>query len=131
MIKVNLNDGKILSFDLNKSSDWQQWLEWSSSQDFQNRITGIGILHDRRFHTLQYPKNFKKVNVYAESVFNKRNGEKRKLGERVIVHADQIKLELLVYTYDEPKPPIQSRTTMTMIGRQMFAKGVYKRRENQ
>jgi len=128
VIKVNLNDGNILSFDLNKAPDWQQWLEWSSSQDFQNRITGIGILHDRRFHTVPYPKNFTKVNVYAESVFNKKDGEKRKLGERVIVHADQVKLELLVYTYDEPKPPIQSRTTMTLIGRQMFSKDVYKRR---
>ncbi|MEZ4871293.1 MAG: hypothetical protein R2827_03400 [Bdellovibrionales bacterium] len=46
----------------------------------------------------------------------------------MIVHADQVKLELLVYTYDDPKPPIQSRTTMALIGRQMFPKDVYKRR---
>ena len=125
MIKVNLDDGKVLSFDLNSASDYQQWLEWSSLQDFQNKITGIGILHDKKFHTFQYPKNFKTVNVYAESVFNTKEGSRRKLGERLIVHADQIKLEILVYTYDDPKPPIQSRTTMTLIGKQMFQKNVY------
>ena len=125
MIKVNLDDGKVLSFDLNDASDHQQWLEWSSLQDFQSRITGIGILHDKKFHTFQYPKNFKKVSVYAESVFNAKDGTKRKLGERIIVHADEVKLELLVYTYAGPKPPILSRTTMSFVGKQMFSKGVY------
>jgi hypothetical protein len=128
VIKVNLDDGKVLSFDLNDASDYQQWLEWSSLQDFQRRITGVGIIHDKRFHTFQYPKNFKKVNVYAESVFNTKAGAQRKLGERLIVHADEVKLELLVYTYDHPKPPILSRTTMTFVGKQMFAKHAYKKR---
>ena len=120
MIKVNLSDGKIISFDLDKPSDRKQWIEWSSLKDFQSRITGIGILHNRKFHTLQYPKRFKRIRFYGESVFNEKNGMKRKLGERLIVHADQVKLELLVYTYDDPQPPIHSRTTMTFIGKQMF-----------
>lgn len=128
MIKVNLDDGKVLSFDLGCASDYQQWLEWSSLQDFQSRITGIGILHEKKFHTFQYPKNFKKVNVYAESVFNSKEGARRKLGERLIVHADDVKLELLVYTYDDPKPPILSRTTMSFVGKQMFSKDVYRNR---
>ena len=128
MIKVNLNDGKVLSFDLNSASDYQQWLEWSSLQDFQNRITGIGILHEKKFHTFQYPKNFRKVNVYAESVFNTKDGSERKLGERLIVHADEVKLELLVYTYEDPKPPILSRTTMSFVGKQMFSKDAYRNR---
>lgn len=120
MIKVNLNDGKILKFDLDKSSDRSQWIEWSSSKDFQNRITGIGILHNRKYHTLQYPKRFTEIRFFAESVFNEKNRMKRKLGERIVIHADQIKLELLVYTYEDPQPPIHSRTTMTFIGKQMF-----------
>lgn len=66
--------------------------------------------------------------MYAESVFNTKDGSERKLGERLIVHADEVKLELLVYTYEDPKPPILSRTTMSFVGKQMFSKDVYRNR---
>jgi hypothetical protein len=125
MIKVNFSDGTTLAFDLNRDDDHRQWAEWSLTKDFQNRITGIGILHDKKFHTLQYPKNFRNVKFYAEAVFNEKTGQKRKLGERLVAHADHVKLELLVYTYLDPPPPIQSRTTMSFVGRQMFPDARY------
>lgn len=120
MVKVNFNDGSTLEFDLNKEDDQKQWEEWTAVKDFQDRITGIGILHSKKFHTLPFPKRFKKVRFFAESVFSTKKGIRRKLGEKVVIHADEIVLELLVYTFENPPPPIQSRTTMLRLGKQMF-----------
>jgi len=120
MIKVNLRDGQTLAFDLNREEDQKQWLEWSSVTDFQNRISGIGILHNGKFHTLPFPKKFNLVRFYAELVYNEKNGVKRKVGEKLICHADYIKLEIMVYTYDNPPPPISARIDLRKVGKQMF-----------
>ena len=120
MIKVNFKDGNTLAFDLGKADDRQQWLEWSSVPDFQKKITGVGILHNKRFTTVPFPKKFRKIRFYAELVSCERKGEVKLLGERIICHADDIKLSLLVYTYDDPPPPIHSRIDVERIGKQMF-----------
>ncbi len=121
MIKVNLRDGTTLAFDLQKQDDFQQWLEWSSVKDFQSRITGIGILHNKKFITLPFPKRFKKIKFYADLVYSeKRDGDKRLLGERLVCHADEIKFSVLVYTYNNPPPPMLCRLDMERIGKQMF-----------
>lgn len=120
MLKVNFRDGITLAFDLNKEDDERQWLEWSSVPDFQKRISGIGILHNKRFLTVPLPKRFKKIQFFAELFFQVRNGERKLLGEKLVVHADEVKLTLLVYTYKDPPPPILSRIEMERIGKQMF-----------
>lgn len=120
MIKVNLSDGNTLEFNLNKEDDIRQWLEWSSAQDFQSRITGIGVLHNKKFYTLPFPSNFRIVQFDAELVYSSKKGVKRQVGERVICHADKIRLELLVYTYNDPPPPVLSRVDMRNVGRQLF-----------
>lgn len=120
MVKVNFRDGTTLQFDLNKEDDMKQWLEWSSVPDFQRRITGVGILHNKRFLTVPYPKRFRKIQFFAELVYSEKKGEKRLLGEKLICHADEIKLTMLVYTYKNPPPPILSRIDMERIGKQMF-----------
>ena len=120
MIKVNFKDGTTLAFDLQKEDDRQQWLEWSSVRDFQTRITGVGILHDKRFITLPFPKRFKKIRFYAELVFSEKKGEKRLLGERLVCHADETKVSMLVYTYNNPPPPVLCRIDVERIGKQMF-----------
>ena len=118
MIKLNFKDGTTLEFDLTKEDDLKQWLEWSSVKDFQERITGIGILHDKKFHTLTLPVGFKQVRFCAELVFKTRKGERKQLGEKLICHADALQLSILVYTYRNPPPPIQSRTDLKRIGKQ-------------
>ena len=122
MIKVNFKDGTTLAFDLSKPDDLQQWLEWSTVQDFQDKITGAGILHDKKFMTFPYPKQFRKVRFMADLVFSDKEGRPRKLmGERLQCHADNILISMLVYTYTIPQPPpIFSRIDFQRVGKQMF-----------
>lgn len=125
MIKVNFRDGTTLAFDLVKADDVKQWLEWSGVRDFQDRITGIGILHNKKFHTFTFPKKFRKVRFYAELVHSEKKGEKRLLGERLICHADDVKMSLLVYTCANPPPPVLSRMDVERVGKQMFSTHAY------
>ncbi len=121
MLIVNFKDGTALNFDLKKPDDLAQWLEWQNESDFQNRITGIGIIHEKKFVAMPLPKNFRSLKFYAELVPGKRNGETVIVGERVMCHADQILLSLLVYTYTEPQPPpVFSRFDVKRVGKQMF-----------
>ena len=145
MVKVSFSDGTTLGFDLNNEDDLRAWQEWSSASDFQNRITSIGIVrrhdmavkcqgcnatvtkNDGKFLTIQRPKRFKRVEFYAELVWNERKGKKRLLGEKVTCHADEVKYSLLVYTYQDPPPPILARYDIERVGKQMFPGSPVKR----
>lgn len=116
MIKLNFKDGTTLEFNLEKEDDLKQWLEWSRVEDFQNRITGIGILHDKKHHTLPLPKGFRHIRFFAELMYSEKGGEKRLLGERVSCHSDNVQISMLVYTYK--KPPILTRVDVRRIGYQ-------------
>ena len=121
MIKLNFKDGSTLEFDLKNDDDLKQWLEWSSVKDFQERITGIGVLHEKKFHTLPFPKGFRHVRFMAEVVTKEKKGVERELGERLICQADNIQLSILVYTYKNPPPPILSRIDMVKIRNRTWA----------
>ena len=109
MITVNFNNGSTLSFDLNKEDDLKQWKEWCEVTDFQERIRGIGILHDKRFYNVKFDEGcrrnaeqFKMVRFKAETLFNHKNDIQRKLGEKLTVFTDVMKIEYVVYTYPDP-----------------------------
>lgn len=125
MIKVNFKNGDTLQFDLTKDDDLKQWNEWSNVKEFQSKIRGIGILHNKKYHTLPYPKRFKKIKFYAEIIYRNKDNVNKILGEKITCHADNIKLSLLVYTYNNPAPPILSRVDMIKIGKQMFENNIY------
>ena len=131
MIKLNFRDGSTLEFDLKNDDDVKTGLEWSSQKDFQEGITGIGILHEKKFHTLPFPKGFRMVRFMAEIVSKEKRGVKRELGERLICHADNIQLSMLVYTYKNPPPPILSRIDMVKIRSKTWAmEDLKERKEN-
>lgn len=121
MLKVNFKDGTTLAFDLNKDDDVRQWLDWSQVQDFQERITGVGILHSKRFYAVPYPKNFKAVRLEADVLFSAgKDGVKRQTAERLTCYADEMKLSLLVYTYVDPPPPIALRVDVVKVKRRQW-----------
>lgn len=119
MVKVSFRNGTTLEFDLRKEDDAKQWLEWSNVHDFQNSITGAGILFNRRFFTVPLPKDFKRCWWYAELLTSNKRGEEAVIGEKLICHADQVRLSLLVYTYTD-LPPITSRMNLERVGKQVF-----------
>lgn len=120
MLMVNLSDGTTLKFDLDKDHERKMWEEWSTASDFQTKIRGIGVLHDGNYYSVPIPKRFKRIQFFAERVFNVKKGVQRKSGERVTCHCDEIKIDVLVYTYKNPPPPIRLRLDISRIGKQMF-----------
>ena len=129
MIKVNFKDGNTLEFNLHKEDDFNQWLEWSQVADFQNKITGVGILFDKRLIMLPLPTRFKRIRFSAELVYKTRKGKNRLVGEKLTCHADDTLLELLTFTGVQ-RPTMDSKLTMRKIGKQMFKNFNYKGLEN-
>lgn len=117
MLKVNFKDGTTIAFDLNSDDDVRQWLEWSAVKDFQERITGVGILHNRKFYAVPYPKNFRTVHLEADLVMQDKNGQQRAIAERLVCYADETKFSLTVYTYVDPPPPIALRFDVVKVKR--------------
>lgn len=115
MLKVNFKDGTTLAFDLNRKDDVQQWLEWSSVKDFQERITGVGILHNKKFYAVPYPKYFRMVRLEADLLFTDKGGVQKQHAERLVCYADDVKFSLTVYTYNDPPPPIALRVDMLKV----------------
>ena len=126
MIKVNFKDGSTLDFNLDQKKDREQFFDWLRAPDFQDKITALTVMYKGKQHSLPLPRYFKRVRWYAESVFKKKKGVTRKMGERVIAHCDHIKICLMVYTCDPP-PPIASVVYTEKVGRQVFPDHNYKR----
>lgn len=102
MIKVNVRNGKTLSFDLKNNNDKRKWDEVYSDSKFQKSITGIGILYNSQWYTLPLPKNFRSAMFYAEIVTHRKNINEL-VGEKIICHVDDIQISLLVYYGITPK----------------------------
>jgi len=76
-------------------------------------ITGIGVLHNKHWHTIPQPKRFRQVSFAAELL----EGEKGPMGERVIVYIDDVRLSLTVYFGNRPK---MARIDAKKVGKQRF-----------
>lgn len=95
---VNLSDGSTVSFDLQKQTDLDAWE--TLRQDRMGDITGLSVARDGVLHSLPFRrKRFRRFLCDAELV-RKANG--RIVGERLVVHADDITATVLVYWSGHP-----------------------------
>lgn len=118
MIKVHCRDGKTLSFDLTVDEQRERWTGLTSDREFLKGITGIGVLHNKNWHTLPSPKKFHNIQYNAELVRAMKNGVEVDVGERVVCQADDIQITLMVYFGHRPK---MARVDVKRIGKQRFA----------
>jgi hypothetical protein len=120
MIKVNLADGKTVSFDLHCPEQVRQWQEKSSNLDFQREIRGMAIIHNHHWYALPLPKNFRIIQMHAELIENRKQNVKEEhkfVGERIRCYADDIMIALLVYYSNRPK---MSRVDIIKTGKRRF-----------
>lgn len=119
MIKVNMADGKTLSFDLKSEAELKEWKKLCSYPDFQKKIRGVGIVYNTQWYAIPVPKKFKNVHYDAEIIFNRRekDAEKQLVGERLICHVDEVQFSLLVYYGNRPK---MARLDCSRVGKARF-----------
>lgn len=125
MLKVNFKDGTTLAFDLAREDDVQQWLDWVNVKDFQEQITGIGIIHNKHYYAMPYPKKFRCVRFEADLLYNeKKDGIKRLTAERLDCFADDAKISLTVYVYNDPPPPIALKIEVSRLSKRRWTQEI-------
>jgi hypothetical protein len=117
LIKVNKKDGKTLSFDLEKDAEYIDIQKKLDDDVFIGEITGINSLFNTFWHALTLPKNFRNVTYGVEKVKHFKNGIEQTIGEKIVCHADDVRLTILVYYNTCPK---MARIELKKVGKQRF-----------
>lgn len=98
-LKVNLRDGRTLTFDLTSAQDLARWQASQSSPSFQRAITGLA-LHQGCLHTLSTPKRYRRIAYSAELL---RDAAGLPVAERISCHADDTLASITLYFRQSPK----------------------------
>lgn len=93
-------------------------MKLNSDRDFLKSVTGIGVLYNKHWHTLPFPKKFNHIQYNAELVQINKGGVVVDVGERIICQADDIQINLMVYFGHRPK---MARVDVKKIGKQRFS----------
>lgn len=115
VLNVNLENGNVRSFDLEKETELEEWKSFSRDWRNQRSIRVVGILFDRVFHALPLPKQFRRVYYEAEILRDRKDG-RRIVGERITCQADDVQISLTVYK----NAPKMTRTDVRKIGHSRF-----------
>jgi hypothetical protein len=94
MLKVHLQTGETLSFDLTEPVEAKRWLDYSSVASFQEQITGITVLNNGVSYSVPKPRGFGELFILANDIPEE---GKVKGGTKVSVHSDNITTDLTVY----------------------------------
>lgn len=115
MLKVNLNDGRTLRYDLNNPAEAADWTSLARNHSFQAQITGLSIALNGVSYSLPRPKEFGgDIFLYAERV--EEDLEHRiKGGERAICNAGDTQIVLMVHANQRAL-----RVDVTRPGKQRF-----------
>lgn len=97
VLKVNLNDGRTLRYDLNSSADAADWASLARNHAFQAQITGLSISLNGVSYSLPRPKDFgDEIFLFAEHIEEDRGG-RIKGGERAFCNAGNTQVVLMVH----------------------------------
>jgi len=119
MLKVNMSNGKTLSFDLKNPDEYTKWKDFVLDEEQQKNIRGVGIVYNTQWYALPIPRKFKYIRYDADLIINDKakTTDKKLVGERVTCLIDDIKLSLLVYYGNRPK---MARIDAIKIGKARF-----------
>lgn len=95
MLKVNLDNGETLRFDLGSEEGAREWIERAKDSKFQARITGLTIHQNGVQYCLPRPQGFDQTFLFAEAI--PPNG-KIKGAERVLCHAGNVGIVLTAHS---------------------------------
>lgn len=102
MLRVNVQTGETLAFDLATEEGREKWESFVSAR--HGEITGAALLHNKTLHTVPKPPRFRRVTYSAEQVISNRGKRKgHVIGERLICHVDSIEVSVTAYSVDTPK----------------------------
>lgn len=93
MLRVNLADGRTLSFDLADPEQLAAWRRHQATNSFQATIRGMSVLHDKRLTTLPVPRRFRAIAFSAEPLVE----HEGVIGELVSCQADDVRVTCTVY----------------------------------
>lgn len=112
MLKVNLDNGETLRFDLHDEEGAKKWMEHARSQAFQDRITALTLSLNGVQYSLPKPDGFETTFLYAEPILP--NG-KIKGGERIICHSGDVGIVLMAHNGHRA-----ARVNVTRQGKQRY-----------
>lgn len=93
MIRVNLQDGRTITFDLENPDQHRLWDESQSDKNFQSSVTGAAVVWNGVQHVIPLPRHFSRLSLSAQLV---KDGDKV-VAERMDFQADDSLLSLVVY----------------------------------
>ena len=92
-----------MSFELRDAEQRAEWDSLSASDSFQQRITGIALLHNKTLHTFPLPKKFRQRRFSAGLLVTEGKDNPKQLGEQVVCQADNIRMTITAYYTRTPK----------------------------
>lgn len=88
MVIANVSDGTTAKFDLSDAEQCRALLDLISS----GRVSALSLHHDGTQHVLPMPRRFARKPLYAAEAV--RNGTPEIIGERISVHAGDVRVSL-------------------------------------
>jgi hypothetical protein len=100
VVRVQLNNGQTLAFDLREASGKLAWESFQSGNGWQSLVTAMGINCHRTLYTLPIPDSELVVSGLGAGLIEGRP-KKKILGEVVWFHVRDLKVELQVYSTNQ------------------------------
>lgn len=114
MLKVNLNDGRTLRYDLTNPAEAASWADLAGNHSFQQKITALSLLLNGVSYSIPRPREFGDLFVFAEAV-EEDTDARIKGGERLLLQAGDVQILLMAHNGQRA-----ARVDVTRTGRQRY-----------